>query len=77
MSTKTFQAACDDLWKPQDQSEAARQLKVGRSSMVRYDNGERDIPQELLDKVYGLLIRHQTEVGKLVEKIAAGQKVPA
>ena len=38
---------------------------------MRYDSGQRDIPEELIDKLYGLLIRHQGEVGKLIDRLVA------
>jgi hypothetical protein len=54
MSTKTCQAACEALWGPQYRSEAARAFGVGRSSVVRYDNGEREIPALVMIELYVL-----------------------
>jgi hypothetical protein len=58
------------LWKPQYHLEAACQLKVGRSSIVRYATGERDIPHAMLDKLEGLLLKGHGDVGKLIGKLA-------
>ena len=75
MSTKTFQAACAALWGPQYQSKAARQLGVGRSSIVRYTNGEREVPCVLLGTLAGLLEQRQAKIEGLRAKLLAAFKV--
>ena len=47
MSANTFTLACRALWGSQWQSEAARALGISLSSVVRYANGERTVPQEI------------------------------
>jgi hypothetical protein len=42
--------------------------------MMRYDAGERPVPEILLDRLYGLLIKRHADIGKLVAKMAAGRK---
>jgi hypothetical protein len=60
------------LWGPQYQSEAARQLGLALRSVVRYDQGERRVPEAVLDQLYGLLIKRHAEIGKLVGRIGRG-----
>jgi hypothetical protein len=74
MSTKTFQEACETLWGPQYQSAAARKLGIARSSLVRYDRGDRAVPPAVLDRLYGLMIKRQAEVTKLVAKLAEARR---
>lgn len=74
MNKTTFQDACVVLWGPQYQAEAARQLGVSRSSVVRYDSGQREVPEELLHKLYGMLIKRRAEIDKLAVRMR-GQSV--
>ena len=47
MSANTFMLACRALWGSQWQSEAARGLGISLSSVLRYANGEREVPREV------------------------------
>jgi hypothetical protein len=69
MTARLFQQACTALWGPQYQAPAARALAVGRSSVVRYAKGGRDIPPAVLDRLHGLLVKRHGEVGKLIGKL--------
>jgi len=62
MTQKQFQAACAALWGPRYQLEATRELGVGRSSVVRYDAGERAVPDAIAERLRQLL----TERGRLI-----------
>ena len=75
MSTKTFQEACAALWGPQYQSAAARQLGIARSSMVRYDAGDREVPRVVLGTLLGLLEQRQAKIEALRAKVLAAFKV--
>jgi hypothetical protein len=67
--------AGEALWGPQYRSEMSRQLDVHLRTVVRYDQGERAVPPVVLDRLYGLLIKRQADIGKLVAKLAAGRQV--
>ena len=72
MSQKLFTAAAQALYGPDTyQSQVARDLGISLSSCVRYDNGQRAVPDELLDRLYGMLIKRHAEIGKLVGKLGA------
>ena len=43
--------------------------------MVRYDNGERDVPAILMDRLAKLLAQRQAEITKLQPKVAAAGEV--
>ena len=75
MSTKTFQQACEALWGPQYQAEAARRLGIARSSMGRYDNGDRHVPRAVLGTLAGLLEQRQAKIEALRPKVLAAFKV--
>jgi hypothetical protein len=46
-----FQASFQALWGPYYISEAARQFGIGRSSATRYDQGEREMPEEVMGQL--------------------------
>ena len=75
MSTKTFQQACEALWGPQYQTAAARKLGIARSSVVRYDAGDREVPRVVLGSLLGLLDQRQTKIEALRSKLLAAFKV--
>jgi hypothetical protein len=75
MSTKTFQAVCAALWGPQKQSKAARQLGVGRSSIVRYDSSVPAVPKAVLGTLAGLLEQRLAKIEALRPKVRAASKV--
>jgi len=68
MNRSTFKASCEALWGPQYRSEAARQLNIGLRSMMRYDAGERDIPQAIWEQLAELLIERRGKIEKLMAK---------
>jgi hypothetical protein len=42
---------------------------------MRYDNGEREVPDELLDQLYGLLIKRRDEIDRLMPRVRGGREV--
>ena len=69
MSQKLFTSACQALWGPVYQSTAARELKLGRSTVVRYDAGDRDVPADVLEKLFKLLVARQREIERLLKPL--------
>jgi hypothetical protein len=65
MTRHTFQAICQSLWGPQYQSEAARQLGISRRSMVRYDQGERPVPDPVAERLNKLADERCKQLAKL------------
>ena len=65
----TFKAACSSLWGPQYRSEGARQLSIGLRSMMRYDTGERDIPQTVWEALAELLIERRKKIDQVLAKL--------
>jgi hypothetical protein len=70
MRQKLFSATCVALWGERYQVEAARQLGLGRKSVQRYDLGERDVPQDVMEKLQILLLRKQDQVNRLLTKVS-------
>jgi hypothetical protein len=60
-----FQAICQSLWGPQYQSEAARRLGIGRRSMVRYDRGERPVPEAVAGRLTSLADERRAQLARL------------
>lgn len=77
MTTKTFQAACVALWGPQYRSPGARELGIALSTMNRYQTGQREVPTVLMDRLYGLLHKRHSEIGKLLVKVRGGREISA
>ena len=55
MSANTFTLVCRALWGSQWQSEAARGLGISLSSVLRYANGERPVPQAVYEALSGVI----------------------
>jgi len=72
MTRTTFKHACAALWGPQYQSEAARQLGIGRSSVVRYDLGDRTVPVQIVERLGELLAERQARIDGLLVKLRNG-----
>lgn len=75
MSQNIFQSACEAMWGPYYQAEAARQLGIGRSSVVRYDSGDRAVPKVVLGTLAGLLEKRQPKIEALRPKVLAAFEV--
>lgn len=60
-----FKKACAALWGEYYRSEAARQLDAGLRTVMRWDAGERPVPEEKMQRLMELLIERQTEIAKL------------
>lgn len=71
MSQKIFKEASEVLWGPQYRSEAARQLGVHLRTVMRWDAGERRVPQVTLALLAKLLVQRRAEIDKLHPKILA------
>ena len=69
MTTKKFCTGCALMWGPAWKSEAARQLDVSLPSVNRYAAGERDVPEELHDKLQVLLMRRRHDIDKFLTKM--------
>ena len=69
MNQTRFKSACEALWGPQYRSEAARQLKLGLRTVMRYDAGERDVPKDVLARLGTLLAQRQEQIAKLLAKL--------
>jgi hypothetical protein len=54
-SSDTFAKAGSALWGWQWQTDAARELKISLSSVVRYAKGEREIPAEVFRQLSWLI----------------------
>lgn len=54
---------------PQYQSEAARQLGIGRSSIVRYDSGERTITPAIMANIATKLELRQKKIEEILPKV--------
>jgi hypothetical protein len=70
MNQKLFQAACEALWGPRYQTEAARQLGIGRSSVLRYDAGECPVPDNVSDRLIRLVIKRRDHLNDLVWRMS-------
>ncbi len=75
MSKRTFQDAFEASRGPYYQAEAARQLGIGRSSVVRYDKGDRAVPKVVLGTLAGLLEKRQEKIEALRPKVLAAFEV--
>lgn len=69
MSQALFTRAAEALWGAQYQSEAARQLGISRSSVLRYADGRRPVPAKVIERLAALLVDRETEIGKLIPKV--------
>ena len=69
MSKKLFQAACEALWAPSINPRRARQLGIGRSSIVRYDIGERTITPAIMANIAVKLELRQKKIEEILPKV--------
>ena len=69
MSQHLFIRAATMLWGEQYQAEAARQLGINRSSVLRYASGRRPVPAKVIEKMAALLVEREAELGKLIPKV--------
>lgn len=74
MNRSTLKQAGEALWGPQYRSEMARQLDVSLRTVMRWDAGDTPVPPVAVERLYGLLIKRQAEMAKLVAKLAAERK---
>lgn len=72
MRLLTFKAVCTALWGRDYRSEAARVLDLHLRTLMRYDAGERRVPEHVSERLHTLLQRHHAEVGRLLT--ALGRK---
>ena len=63
MSANTFMLACRALWGSEWQSEAARGLGISLSSVLRYANGERVVPQAVYEALSGVIDERLASLG--------------
>jgi hypothetical protein len=70
MSQKMFQSACEALWGPVCQSQAARDLGISLSSCVRYDTGQRPVPALILDRLGKLLVERKRRIDQVLATLA-------
>jgi hypothetical protein len=73
----SLKQAGEALWGPRYKSEMARQLDVHLRTVMRYDAGERMAPPQVLDQLYGLLIKRQADIRKLVGKLSDARREAA
>jgi hypothetical protein len=64
-----FIQACTALFGPNWQTEAARQLTISLSSVLRYANGERVVPREVYETLSKLIDRRLDELSGLRPKV--------
>jgi len=69
MSQHLFQRGCQALWGEQYQSEAARALGISRSSVLRYADGRRAVPAQVIERLAALLVERESELAKLIPKV--------
>ena len=69
MSANTFTLACGALWGSQYQSEAARQLGISLSSVLRYANGEREVPRVVFERLSREIDGRLEDLGRLSRKV--------
>ena len=69
MSANTFMLACRALWGSQWQSEASRGLGISLSSVLRYANGERAVPQEVYETLSDVIDERLAELERLEPKV--------
>ena len=69
MSQHLFERGCFALWGPHYQSEAARQLGIARSSVLRYADGSRVVPAAVIERLAALLVEREAELAKLIPKV--------
>ena len=60
MSQQLFSRGCQALWGEQYQSEAARQLGISRSSVLRYADGRRAVPAQVIERLAALLVERES-----------------
>ena len=63
---KLFKQMAAALWGPQYRSEAARQLDVHLRTLMRWDAGERPVPDEKIDVMVTLLDERQEKITTLL-----------
>jgi hypothetical protein len=63
---KLFKQMAAALWGPQYRSEAARQLDVHLRTLMRWDAGERPVPDEKIDMMVTLLDERQKKITTLL-----------
>lgn len=69
MNQTLFQESCRALWGTQFQSQASRQLGIGLSSVQRYDYGQRDVPDAVLQALAALLADRQHAIEALRKQL--------
>jgi len=69
MSQQLFARGCQALWGEQYQSEAARQLGISRSSVLRYADGRRPVPAQVIVRLAARLVERESELAKLIPKV--------
>jgi len=69
MSQQLFARAAESLWGKQYQSEAARALGISRSSVLRYADGRRAVPTQVIERLAALLVERESELAKLIPKV--------
>lgn len=74
VSQKLLKKAGEALWGPQYRSEMARVLGIHLRTLMRYDAGERDVPQEILAKLAALLAKRRGHLDKVQVEIDAAVK---
>jgi transcriptional regulator with XRE-family HTH domain len=69
MSQQLFARGCEALFGTQYQSEAARALGISRSSVLRYADGRRAVPTQVIERLAALLVERESELAKLIPKV--------
>jgi hypothetical protein len=69
MNRTMLKAAGEALWGPHYRSEMARHLDVALRTVMRWDNGDSNIPQTAWEKLAALLRRRKTEIDKVLSKL--------
>jgi hypothetical protein len=66
---RLFKAAGTALWGPYYRSELARALGNGLRTVMRWDSGERRVPDEALERLSVLLQLRKVEIEKVLEQM--------